>query len=634
MSALFNDKSRGNSRNHITKKNNNNYTNAKLNRVSYRTKLHKQTLGEVDLTSGNCNFSFSKGVAAILPEQSSTRSGSKNSIIIDKSVEPHKFYMLKVVTILREEKPMQLKTIKKNRSSGLLSRISSKISSRKSVINSESIIEQEEEDYYKKQLAEYTKNLIINVFNKHAAENEIAIYILMRFLVEEYITPCVIMGFYSNKCETTNSHVYTLLNETGSSVNLSLHDDNPVMSLQVFLERFGGELTVDILLNILFQILYTLKCFNLINLKHNDLHANNILIFLRDNNVFRSTAPFFTPNMIYEYRYGLDKDDVLHLISLGIDVRIFDFDLSVKNKFNLKPFKPVSRNNNSSSSTNSAFNNSASTTNSASNNSASNNSASNNSASSRKVNKNEKFMRKLSKIAEQLNQIESKSNILLTFPLDADLMHILLDMHRIDVFNIALENTYYNNSPNEYLDTVEIIMQIYAIINSIEQLKLDKSRLDDLLAILKLFVLPPDLKSHPDLFQPDMYVDNIMNGIIKYSDTNTILLFDKSSKRIKNFDNDESLKTKRENIKKKIIELITAKGDKDEIMSLYENLVGLYKLHDMSEYVLSTDNYLRKIVELLKASRLYKSFVPVGMTVIDKFSLKPLLDNIQTVSSL
>lgn len=77
-----------------------------------------------------------------------------------------------------------------------------------------------------------------------------------------------------------------MLNETGSDVNediISLKDFlNSTKYLNIF-RTISKQLNLKILLNICFQVLYTLEVFNRIGLKHNDLHGNILLLIKKDN---------------------------------------------------------------------------------------------------------------------------------------------------------------------------------------------------------------------------------------------------------------------------------------------------------------------------------------------------------------
>lgn len=75
----------------------------------------------------------------------------------------------------------------------------------------------------------------------------------------------------------------------------------------------GGKLDTNSLFNILFQVFYTLRCFEKVGLSHNDLHAKNIFI-----------DELETP----EKRVYYISDDVWVEILVKYDIKIFDFDRS------------------------------------------------------------------------------------------------------------------------------------------------------------------------------------------------------------------------------------------------------------------------------------------------------------------
>ena len=91
------------------------------------------------------------------------------------------------------------------------------------------------------------------------------------------------------------------------------------------LEKNYKQKKISILINILFQIVYTLNVFNSIKLKHNDLHLKNILIIVRNNNSLNNNEDEFTR----EYIFDIKNDTYsVYLPNIGLDVRIFDFDRS------------------------------------------------------------------------------------------------------------------------------------------------------------------------------------------------------------------------------------------------------------------------------------------------------------------
>ena len=169
--------------------------------------------------------------------------------------------------------------------------------------------------------------------------SEARIYLLMRHLVHYYITPFVIIGYDVINCQKNNT--IFLINETAKNTT-------KYYKLSEFLTTYYAKLNDMIILHILFQIVYTLDCFNKINLEHRDLHINNVLVFLRkDNNIL--DTPNFSITNYYEFKYfksESESESKFKLYDLGIDIRIFDFDQSFKfesnvmleTEFNIKSF--------------------------------------------------------------------------------------------------------------------------------------------------------------------------------------------------------------------------------------------------------------------------------------------------------
>ena len=124
------------------------------------------------------------------------------------------------------------------------------------------------------------------------------------------------------------THCYAMLNETASegveitTLNKFLFGESSI--------KFDGldiEMRNKILTNILFQILYTLEVFNRVGIIHNDLHFGNIFILIRPINIL--TPGYKKMNKTYTFEAGEVKHKVV-LESIGIDVRIYDFDRSYK----------------------------------------------------------------------------------------------------------------------------------------------------------------------------------------------------------------------------------------------------------------------------------------------------------------
>ena len=184
----------------------------------------------------------------------------------------------------------------------------------------------------------------------NAPDTEARFYSIMETLVKKKITPHVFIltdclwenvkrtdiephfREYLKKYNTHKSHVYPILTETGNK-------DSELITLSELLNdigKYSGEYVSMILLNVLFQIVYTIYCFVKIGFKHNDLHLSNIFVLKRPENIIKNPK---LPDQ-FKRRYTFDladgtKRDVL-LENLGLDVRIFDFDRSVKQKNNFR----------------------------------------------------------------------------------------------------------------------------------------------------------------------------------------------------------------------------------------------------------------------------------------------------------
>ena len=163
-----------------------------------------------------------------------------------------------------------------------------------------------------------------------------------------------LLNIYLNSFYNNKSQLILMINETSKSKNLiTLHDLFKKMAgkLYEYLISMQQNYKTDILncFNILrfineiiyFQLLYCLSCFEKIKLKHNDLHFNNILVILKDNNLFNKLEHIDDFKRYY-VEDGKFKNWYLFKINgkeysipdIGIEIRIFDFDRSVLNNFN------------------------------------------------------------------------------------------------------------------------------------------------------------------------------------------------------------------------------------------------------------------------------------------------------------
>jgi hypothetical protein len=185
---------------------------------------------------------------------------------------------------------------------------------------------------------------MVGKFN--AAYAEAKIYRLMNILVKKQITPHVFQNISVMKehsimdlqpglmsiirkevPEEKYSHIYSLLNETGDR-NIKIIKLYDFLDIITKNDELDGEEKYDILVNILFQILYTLEVFNRIGVKHNDLHTDNIFVLFRKRNAIKKNEKQFYRKYIFRTEKGELKE--VKVANIGIDVRIYDFDRSSK----------------------------------------------------------------------------------------------------------------------------------------------------------------------------------------------------------------------------------------------------------------------------------------------------------------
>lgn len=182
-------------------------------------------------------------------------------------------------------------------------------------------------------------------------DTEAKFYGIMETLVKKKITPHVFMlvGCFNetinrneinpqfnkwlNKYNTKKKFVYPILTETAN-------DNSEMITLAQLLRKLNKDynyydskqanLVSKIILNLLFQISYTLECFNMIGFKHNDLHFGNIFVLMRPKNIMKGNNELFYRKYKYYNRSSVVKEVLLD--NIGLDVRIYDFDRSVKQK--------------------------------------------------------------------------------------------------------------------------------------------------------------------------------------------------------------------------------------------------------------------------------------------------------------
>ena len=166
---------------------------------------------------------------------------------------------------------------------------------------------------------------------------ESKIYQIINKLVKRKITPHVftIVGkipninreLLQNNHKFKNSFLdrnefnfcYVMLNET--SVR-----NTDIMKFGDFVDKYNSHLSIFI--NILFQILYTLESFNRVGIIHSDLHLSNIFVVINKNNIL--SDDYKKTINIYKFRDANGNFHKIKLENIGFNIRIYDFDRSVK----------------------------------------------------------------------------------------------------------------------------------------------------------------------------------------------------------------------------------------------------------------------------------------------------------------
>jgi hypothetical protein len=159
-------------------------------------------------------------------------------------------------------------------------------------------------------------------------ENECKIYTLMRKLIEDNVCPFV---YYAFECKNKEDYNDTLKNiftdatkptatPKPKHIYMSVLKTSKISKKLMSIDKLVNEKLTEIeFLVIVFQIMYTLKCFSIIGLKHNDLHTGNIMVEI-DENV----------NVPYKYNIFLYNGKTYKIPITKHTIKIFDFDLSLK----------------------------------------------------------------------------------------------------------------------------------------------------------------------------------------------------------------------------------------------------------------------------------------------------------------
>lgn len=169
-------------------------------------------------------------------------------------------------------------------------------------------------------------------------DTEKTIYSIMNILVNKNITPHVFTLTNSTNTEIPISkinkilqkdlkklfsskvnYIYPFIIETSdyTKKNISMYD-----FFILIIEKKIPNIEI-IFLIILFQIMYTLNVFNIIGVKHNDLHLKNIMVQINYKNILSKNHD------IYLNKYIIHDNEYL-IPNIGIDIRIYDFDRSCK----------------------------------------------------------------------------------------------------------------------------------------------------------------------------------------------------------------------------------------------------------------------------------------------------------------
>lgn len=204
------------------------------------------------------------------------------------------------------------------------------------------------------------KNETFLNINDNFPNTEIKIYKIMNILVDNYITPHVfkIMGNLKNvkrdeinqKAKDELKKYYQSFRGFTSMINETASFGSKIIELQKFIhilyaKNASNNIKNTILENILFQIVYTLEAFNIIGIKHNDIHFGNVFIIENERNILNGNIR--NDNEYYsifnrEYSFGdsvTGKYIKIKLENIGFDVRIYDFDRSCKQDNDFKYYK-------------------------------------------------------------------------------------------------------------------------------------------------------------------------------------------------------------------------------------------------------------------------------------------------------
>ena len=205
-------------------------------------------------------------------------------------------------------------------------------------------------------IIKYTMIEDVYEIEKNMAYVDIEMYKVMKSLLKRSVTPHIFQGvsqlhnikknklpteiinkmdIYAPTLDSGNySKISTMLNETadGSVEMMTLNEFRSYLTKS----KKEDNIKYNILVNILFQIIYTLEVFNLLDIKHNDLHFTNIFILIRKKNILKDNED--SVSRLYKFKTAKDKLIEVRLPNIGLDVRIYDFDRGYKPANNYKPY--------------------------------------------------------------------------------------------------------------------------------------------------------------------------------------------------------------------------------------------------------------------------------------------------------
>lgn len=114
-------------------------------------------------------------------------------------------------------------------------------------------------------------------------------------------------------------YCYAMLNETSVK-------NTDIITFSDFIDKYSNNFSLFV--NILFQIIYTLETFNRIGVIHSDLHMGNVFIIINKNNILSNN--YKKSINIYKFKDSNNNQHIVKLENMGFQVRIYDFDRSLK----------------------------------------------------------------------------------------------------------------------------------------------------------------------------------------------------------------------------------------------------------------------------------------------------------------